>query len=80
MSLEKVFQDLRAAIEKYNNSSTESSKFNTPEFNAFEVLYALALPLSRMIDWGATKSQRNASTGECLSALFYQSVYYKSHS
>jgi len=30
MSLGKVFQDLRAAIKKYNNSSTESSKVNTP--------------------------------------------------
>ena len=49
MSLENVFRDLRQAIQNYNDGSTDFSKVNTPDFNAFEVLYALELPTSRMI-------------------------------
>lgn len=49
MSLKQIFSELRSDLNKYNSGLIERKKQITPDFNAFEVLFALELPLSRMI-------------------------------
>lgn len=46
---EKVLVSLREAFENYKNGLLEKNSQITPDFNAFCTLYALELPLSRMI-------------------------------
>lgn len=49
MEIEKIFNELRTEFKKYEIGLTDSKKQIAPDFNAFEILYALELPLSRMI-------------------------------
>ena len=49
MEIEKIFNELRTEFKKYEIGLLESKKQIAPDFNAFEILYALELPLSRMI-------------------------------
>lgn len=49
MELEKIFNELRTEFKKYEIGLLENNKQIAPDFNAFEILYALELPLSRMI-------------------------------
>lgn len=46
---EKVLVSLREAFQNYKDGSLEKNTQITPDFNAFCTLYALELPLSRMI-------------------------------
>jgi len=49
MEIEKIFSELRTEFKKYEIGLSGSKKQIAPDFNAFEILYALELPLSRMI-------------------------------
>jgi len=49
MEIEKIFNELRTEFKKYEIGLSENKKQIAPDFNAFEILYALELPLSRMI-------------------------------
>lgn len=49
MKIEKIFNELRTEFKKYEIGLLENKKQIAPDFNAFEILYALELPLSKMI-------------------------------
>jgi hypothetical protein len=49
MEIEKIFNELRTEFKKFDSGLIENKKQIAPDFNAFEILYALELPLSRMI-------------------------------
>ena len=49
MKLENIFHELRTEFQNYQNGLLDKKRQVAPDFNAFEILYALELPLSRMI-------------------------------
>jgi len=49
MQLENIFRELRTEFQNYQNGLFDKKRKIAPDFNAFEILYALELPLSRMI-------------------------------
>jgi len=49
MEIEKLFIDIRNEFQNYEKGLSDKKKQLSPDFNAFEILYALELPLSRMI-------------------------------
>ena len=49
MLFDTLFYDLRLEFKKYDDHINEAKKSIAPDFNAFEILYALELPLSRIL-------------------------------
>ena len=49
MELDNIFLELRKEFQNYQNGLLDKKRQIAPDFNAFEILYALELPLSRMI-------------------------------
>ena len=49
MKLENIFHELRTEFQNDQNGLLDKKRQVAPDFNAFEILYALELPLSRMI-------------------------------
>ena len=49
MKLENIFIELRTEFQNYHNGLLNKKRQIAPDFNAFEILYALELPFSRMI-------------------------------
>ncbi len=49
MNYDKIFIELKDALSYHNENLSEKKRRITPDFNAFEILYAKELSLSRMI-------------------------------
>ena len=45
MKFENIFLELRTEFQNYQNGLLDKKRQIAPDFNAFEILYALELPL-----------------------------------
>jgi PD-(D/E)XK nuclease superfamily len=75
IKLENIFIELRTEFQNYHNGLLNKKRQIAPDFNAFEILYALELPLSRMIGEFLNPEGRH-SQGRNFLDLFIETFIY----